>query len=338
MSVVKEGLLEWSNEKLSDSGRTEMTEIEPLRQEASTREYFRLKGKENSHIGVLSPPKTELNEQFIFLSKFLRKQGVTVPEVLYSDLTTGRMLLEDFGDDSYQFKLNKKNFHHLFSAAIDEMVSFHSCPPESKIPSLGEKEMENQMLLFEEWFLNTLLEEKLSSDEKKLFSNLYREIINDLKDQPKVLCHFDFESRNLMALPNGNAGVLDFQDAVFGPIFLDPVALFKDLYLDISDKEVDALLGEYISRSNEIGLNQELDIEDARRSFDLTGLQRQLRILGTLSRLHLRDNKSFRLPDLHKTLNFVVETCNKYEELNEVSSYLKKKIVPLLAHVLKKIL
>jgi len=218
------------------------------------------------------------------------------------------------------------------------MVSFHSCPPESKIPSLGEKEMENQMLLFEEWFLNTLLEEKLSSDEKKLFSNLYREILNDLKDQPKVLCHFDFESRNLMVLPNGNAGVLDFQDAVFGPIFLDPVALFKDLYLDISDKEVDALLGEYLSRSNDIRINQELDIEDVRRSFDLTGLQRQLRILGTLSRLHLRDNKSFRLPDLDKTLNFVVETCNKYEELNEVSCYLKKKIVPLLAQALKKIL
>ena len=164
MSVVKEGLLEWSNKKLRYSGRTEMTEIKPLRQEASTREYFRLKGKENSHIGVLSPPKTELNEQFIFLSKFLRKQGVTVPEVLYSDLTTGRKLLEDFGDDSYQFKLNKKNFHHLFSAAIDEMIGFHSCPPESKIPTLGEKEIENQMLLFEEWFLNTLLEEKLSSD------------------------------------------------------------------------------------------------------------------------------------------------------------------------------
>ena len=143
MSVVKEGLLEWSNKKLRDSGRTEMTEIEPLRQEASTREYFRLKGKENSYIGVLSPPKTELNEQFIFLSKFLRKQGVTVPEVLYSDLTTGRMLLEDFGDDSYQFKLNKKNFHHLFSAAIDEMIGFHRCPPESKIPTLGEKEIEN---------------------------------------------------------------------------------------------------------------------------------------------------------------------------------------------------
>jgi hypothetical protein len=141
-----------------------------------------------------------------------------------------------------------------------------------------------------------------------------------------------------MVLPNGNAGVLDFQDAVFGPIFLDPVALFKDLYLDINDKEVTTLLGEYISRSDEIGLNQGLDIEDARRSLDLTGLQRQLRILGTLSRLHLRDNKSFRLPDLLKTLNFVVETCSKYEELYEVSSYLKKKIVPLLTQTLKNIL
>jgi len=338
MSALEERLLNWSNGNLSSSGRPEMIKIEPLRQEASTRKYFRLKGKDSSYIGVFSPPKIEINEQFIFLSEFFRDRGVTVPEVLFSDIESGWILIEDFGDDSYQFKLNKKNFNHLFSAAIDEMINIHNCPLDSKIPILRESDLETQMLLFEEWFLSGLLEIKLNKEEKKLFSNLYKEILDDLQDQPKVLCHFDFESRNLMILQSGNTGVLDFQDAAFGPIFLDPVALFKDLYLDINENEIYKLLGDYIDRSNESGLVQVLDLENSKRSFDLTGLQRQLRILGTLSRLHLRDNKSFRLQDLIKTLHFVVETSVKYEEFKEFSFYLKKKVVPLLAVALRRIL
>ena len=191
------------------------------------------------------------------------------------------------------------------------------------------------MLLFEDWFLKDLLGLELGREETDLFSNLYKVVVQDLKEQPKVMCHFDFESRNLMILQDGNAGVLDFQDAVYGPIFLDPAALFKDLYLEIKDEELNALLEEYLSRSNELGLTQVSAIKNPKKSFDLTGLQRQLRILGTLSRLHLRDGKSFRLPDLHKTLNFVIETTTKYEELNEVSNYLKEKVAPLLTRTLK---
>ena len=335
MSLLKEGLLEWSNEKLKGSGKPEMFEIEALRQEASTREYFRLKGKGNSLIGVFSPPKTELNEQFIFLSNFFRNNGVTVPEVFYFDLESGWMLVEDFGDDSYQFKLNKKNYHHLFSAAIDEMINIHLCQKDEKIPVLEEIDLRNQMLLFEDWFLKDLLGLELGREETDLFSNLYKVVVQNLKEQPKVMCHFDFESRNLMILQDGNAGVLDFQDAVYGPIFLDPSALFKDLYLKIKDEELNALLEEYLNRSNELGLTQVSAIKNPKKSFDLTGLQRQLRILGTLSRLHLRDGKSFRLPDLYKTLNFVIETSIKYEELNEVSNYLKEKVAPLLTQTLK---
>jgi aminoglycoside/choline kinase family phosphotransferase len=138
-----------------------------------------------------------------------------------------------------------------------------------------------------------------------------------------------------MILQDGNAGVLDFQDAVYGPIFLDPSALFKDLYLKIKDEELNALLEEYLSRSNELGLKLVRTIKNPRKSFDLTGLQRQLRILGTLSRLHLRDGKSFRLSDLPKTLNFVMDTSMKYQELNEVSNYLKERVAPLLTQKLK---
>ena len=338
MSLLKERLLQWSNEKLKGSGKPEMFEIEALRKEASTREYFRLKGKGNSMIGVFSPPETELNEQFVFLSNYFRNNGVTVPEVFYFDLVNGFMLVEDFGDDSYQFKLNRKNYHHLFSAAIDEMINIQLCQRDKRISVLGESDFYDQMLLFEDWFLKGLLGIDLGNEKTELFSDLYKVVIKDLKEQPKVLCHFDFESRNLMILQDGNAGVIDFQDAVYGPIFLDPAALFKDLYLEIKDKELNDLLEEYISRSNELGLMQVSSIKNPRKSFDLTGLQRQLRILGTLSRLHLRDGKSFRLPDLTKTLYFIMETSIKYQELNEVSNYLRERVAPLLTEKLKEIL
>ena len=157
MSLLKEELLEWSNNKLKGSGKPEMSEIEALRQEASTREYFRLKGRGKSLVGVFSPPETALNKQFIFLSDFFRKNGVTVPEVFYFDLESGWMLVEDFGDDSYQFKLNKKNYLYLYSAAIDEMINIHLCQKDEKIPLLEERDLRNQMLLFEDWFLKDLL-------------------------------------------------------------------------------------------------------------------------------------------------------------------------------------
>ena len=338
MSDIKKRLFEWSNIMLIGSGRAKAFEIKRLRQEASTREYFRLNSKDGSHIGVFSPPSTELNKQFIFLSDFFKKEGVTVPEVLFSDTKKGLMLIEDFGDNSYQFSLNQKNHHHLFSAAIDEMICIHQCPTHPNLPSLSETKMASQMHLFEEWFLVGLLGLKVGQVEKQMISNLYQEVLNDLVQQPQVLCHFDFETRNLMVLENGHTGVLDFQDATFGPIFLDPVSLFKDLYFDISDEEINNMLKEYISRSAELNLMEKLDIQDVRKSFDLTGLQRQLRILGTLSRLHLRDGKAFRLPDLIKTLYFVIETSSKYFELKDFSEYSKKKVAPALSLTLKGIL
>ena len=218
------------------------------------------------------------------------------------------------------------------------MINIHNCPLDSKIPILRESDLETQMLLFEEWFLSGLLEIKLNKEEKKLFSNLYKEILDDLQDQPKVLCHFDFESRNLMILQSGNTGVLDFQDAAFGPIFLDPASLLKDLHFELKDSEVNQFLDSFLSKSIDSGLIKEIDFLKARECFDFASLQRQLRILGTLSRLHLRDKKSFRLPDLIKTLEFFIETTSKYKRFQAISSHLGNKILPILKLKIKEIL
>lgn len=338
MSLLKEDLLDWSKKTLRGSEISEIIEIVELRQEASTRKYFRLIGNNSSLIGVISPPDSELNQQFVFLSGFLKNQGIKVPEVFFFEPDKGFILLEDFGDDSYQFKLNKNNFIHLFSYAIDQMIAIQLCNTDKKIPSMGEDDMKAQMLLVEEWFLSKLLKVNINVQEKNFLSNLYNFISEDLLKQPKTLCHFDFESRNLIALKDGGAGVLDFQDAVWGPIFLDPAALFKDLYLDLNEKEIEGLLELYIDRSHKLGLDKVNQIKDIKKSFDMTCLQRQLRILGTLSRLHIRDKKSFRLSDLEQTLSFVIQTCKKYEELIEVSEFFGNRIEPLLTKFLKDIL
>tara|TARA_B100001013_G_scaffold86850_1_gene47860 strand:+ start:1435 stop:2487 length:1053 start_codon:yes stop_codon:yes gene_type:complete len=350
MAKTEKNLVKWFNSNLVSLGlpvrRTSNPfTITPLRQEASRRQYFRIKThdtsanfKENTFIGVYSPPKTESNEQFIFLSKYLKSNGVMVPEVIISDSKLGFMLVEDFGDKSYQFSTNKENYHHLYSAAIDEMVLIHSCPNHPNLPILNKDKISDQMDLFRDWFLTGLLNIEISSKEDKLICGLFEVILDDLIKQPQVLCHFDFECRNIMVLENGNAGVLDFQDAIFGPIFLDPVSLFKDLYFEMSETELESILGLYISKASESGLIEYLETSKIRRSFDLTGLQRQLRIMGTLSRLYLRDNKPFRLPDLIKTLDLAAEASSRYLDLKEFSDFLRTKISPVLIKTLKEIL
>ncbi len=338
MSEIEKNLLEWSNSRLSVKGGLEVLNIRPLRQEASARKYFRINSKENTYVGVYSPPEVESNEQFIFLANLFKSNGVTVPEVVISDENLGFMLVEDFGDKSYQFSINKSNYHHLYSAAIEEMITIQSCTDHPKLPSLSKEDMSDQMDLFRSWFLSDLLHLEITYEENELINELYTVVLDDLVKQPQVLNHFDFESRNLMVLENGTAGVLDFQDATFGPIFLDPVSLLKDLYFEMNEKEIDGLLTLYLSRAYELGLIEKKKTSEIKKSFDLTGLQRQLRIMGTLSRLYLRDNKPFRLTDLIKTLEFATYNSAKYKELKGFSAFLKNVVSPVLTKTLNKIL
>tara|TARA_B100001750_G_scaffold243533_1_gene258999 strand:+ start:1212 stop:2186 length:975 start_codon:yes stop_codon:yes gene_type:complete len=323
---------------LNNSNLAPLNTIVKLREEASSRQYFRLRNKESSLIGVFSPPEKELNRQFVFLSLFLKKEGVTVPEVFYFDESLGFMLIEDFGDEAFQFSINRSNFHHLFSSAIDEMVNINKCPHNENLSSLSRKDLKDQMVLFEKWFLRGLLQIKPKSEEIKMINSMYDEILDNLEKQPKALCHFDFETRNLMVLESGSTGVLDFQDAIFGPIFLDPASLLKDLHLELKDSEVNQFLDSFLSKSIESGLIKNLEFQEARECFDFASLQRQLRILGTLSRLHIRDKKSFRLPDLVKTLEFFIETTSKYKKFKTISKHSRNKILPILNLKIKEIL
>ena len=220
------------------------------------------------------------------MSNLLRENGVNVPLVHAFDLDSGFMIVSDFGDDLLQFKINRSNAFELYQCAFKEMILINSIPKHDNFSFLTEQEIRKQMSLFEEWFLKGLLGISLNKKEKSYLEFIFDQIVQIFFEQPQVLCHFDFETRNLLALPGNRLGVLDFQDAVVGPLFLDPSSLLKDLHFDSTYEEVFKFLDIYLEKAIKVGLLSEQEIDKVPRWFDLTSLQRQLRILGTLSRLH----------------------------------------------------
>lgn len=330
MLDTEKKLFKWVNSRLNESGKSPVTSIAPLREEASFRRYYRLEGETTSLVGVYSPSNLEGNNEFIYLSEYLIANNVSVPKVFAYDLDLGFLLVEDFGDDLYQYQLSQENAERLLTLAIKEMIAIQSCPATKLSKSLNKQQVMDQMKLFELWFLEGFLEYRISDREKNVLNRAYDLILESFFEQPQVLSHFDFESRNIMILKNNKAGVLDFQDAVFGPIFLDPVSLFRDLDNQWKDREVEEMLEIYLTKAREAGLINKLDPNTKKRWFDLTALQRQLRILGTLSRLHIRDNKSYRLPDLKKTLDYAIKGSLNHKELEELSDFLGGKVLDLL--------
>jgi len=335
MTNIPEELLAWANEQLLVAEDELVEEVIPLREEASFRKYFRLIRKSNSLIGVFSPPDKESNERFLFFSQFFKENQVRVPQVIYHDFKKGFMVLEDFGDKLYQFELSRKNAHSLYSAALDEMIAIQTSIPSSSLETLSYERAAEQIMLFEEWFLKEFLGLDLQDTESILLKESYEIILQTFFEQPQVLCHFDFESRNIMVLEDGCAGILDFQDAVIGPIFLDPVSLLKDLDNVWKPEEFNQFLSDYVLKAQAAGVLPDVDDNIIKRWIDLVGLQRQLRILGTLTRLHLRDGKSYRLVDLKQTLLYMIDASSSYENLNKLSIFLQKKILPALESKMK---
>ena len=326
MLELEDNLFKWAKSQIADLGAMEF-----LREQASSRKYYRVSSTGKSFILAFSDPQKELNNEFIKYSEFLIKNNVSVPRIEAFDSENGFMLIEDFGDKVFMDEINTSNRKDLYLLAIDQIIKLQSAYTHDDINELNEILVKEQMELFEEWFLFGYLELEVNFSEMDIINDAYIFISKKFLGQKRTLCHFDFELRNLMLRGDGTIGVLDFQDLTYGPFTLDLVSLIKDIDNPISDKEIEYYLEAFVSLSNEAGITITDDLISLNEDLDFAGLQRQLRILGTLSRLHIRDGKSFRLPDLKQTLFYVIETSNKHDELKEFSQLLKSKVQPALA-------
>ena len=334
MGNQKKELVEWINLIIEDLDCDEIINIVPLREQASLRNYFRLETDKDTKIAVSSDPMTDVNRVFENLSSCLLKKGIKVPKIEAFDHEAGFMVMEDFGDKVLQLEMNPEDEQKFYKSAINQLHLIQRIRPFDGLKELSSAILRDQMKLFEEWFLIGLLNFKCSSKQQRIISDAYEHIAQECSSQPQVLCHFDFEFRNLMLLEGDKLGILDFQDLCIGAYSLDLVSILKDLENPLRDKDLEKYLIYFLRDLNDLD-NNYLYQDNLRRDVDFSGFQRQLRILGTLSRLHLRDNKSFRLLDLVQTLKFLIDDLKKYNELTSFQEFLVEQVEPSLHKALE---
>ncbi|MDO6512990.1 aminoglycoside phosphotransferase family protein [Neptuniibacter sp. 2_MG-2023] len=298
----------------------------PVSGDASFRRYFRAKSNGASWIAVDAPPEKEDSQPFVAIAAELEKIAVSVPHVHKYDLQQGFMLLEDFGDDLYLSKLNKSSVEPLYADALESLLIIQSCKP-AVLPLYDRALLDREVELFREWFLQKLLEIKLDADEQQMLRFLFNYVIDSALEQPLVFVHRDFHSRNLMYREGKAPGVIDFQDAVEGPVTYDLASILRDCYISWPDDQVYRWVEQYRLSLIENGQIMP-DPTHFVRWFDLMGAQRHLKAIGIFARLNIRDGKSGYLADIPRTMNYLIAVAAKTEELKPIAGWLVQKVVP----------
>ena len=289
--------------------------------DASFRRYFRLKQNESSYIVMDAPPEHEDISSFIKIDEFLAQYDVAVPHIYAKDEDNGYLLLSDFGDTSFLKSLTSANADNLYRKAIDELISMQKThPANTSLPDYDETKLRDEMSLFPDWFLSRHLDLKVP----KILTAVYDFLIDEIQQQPSCFVHRDYHSRNLMVCADNTLGIIDFQDAVVGPITYDLVSLLKDCYIQWPAEQQQNWLNYYKEQAINNKLITQSQGKDLQRWFDLTGLQRHLKVLGIFCRLNYRDGKANYLNDLPLTLHYVLEVCERYKELEALYEFLTR--------------
>lgn len=287
--------------------------FEPASADASFRRYFRVSDPVGARSWVLmdAPPERENCEPFIRIAALLHEAGLNVPRVLQQDLQRGFLLLDDLGRQTYLHIIDADNADALFADAVDALVRLQRASRPGVLPAYDRALLERELSLFPEWFVARHLQRTL--DEAQLAD--WRVVCDRLVDaalaQPRVFVHRDYMPRNLMqSLPN--PGVLDFQDAVYGPVTYDVVSLFKDAFLSWPEPRVRRWVALYRERATDAGIVLPADFD---RAFDWMGLQRHLKVLGIFARICHRDGKPHYLQDAPRFVGYVRDVAMRYPEL-----------------------
>ncbi len=299
------------------------TDLQVASADASFRQYFRVTNKQDNktYIVMDAPPEKEDCHSFVQVTNLIRGVKVNAPNIIAKDMQQGFLLLDDLGNKPYLQHLDNNTADDLYTDAIDALVKMQTI--DARLPAYDEKLLQTEMDLFETWFLNRHLGVELNTTQKTALQSVFKALIKNAQEQPQVFVHRDYHSRNLMITESNNPGVIDYQDAVIGPITYDLVSLFKDCYIEWPREKVEHWLDLYLAR---ITPTQFIDRTTILRWFDLMGLQRHLKVLGIFARLNYRDGKTQYLDDLPLTLKYVLSTCGQYEEFNPLKNLIETAI------------
>lgn len=292
-------------------------ELIPASSDASFRRYFRWQAGERSLILMDAPPPQENCEPFVRIAALLARAGMHVPEVLAADLQQGFLILDDLGRQTYLDVINEHNADQLFDDAIGALLQQQRLPLDGELPHYDEALLRRELQLFPEWYVQRHLGRTFTAEQEAAWQRVSQLLIDSALAQPKVVVHRDFMPRNLMQ-STPNPGVLDFQDAVNGPITYDITCLFKDAFLSWPEAQVQGWLHGYWERARAVGIPVQASFEDFQRASDLMGVQRHLKVIGIFARICHRDGKPKYLGDVPRFFSYIQAVLARRPELAEL--------------------
>ena len=310
------------NAWLAPQGLVEVESRRPASADASFRRYFRydvapaLREKlGDTLIAMDAPPERENVPAFVHVQGLLQDAGVTVPAIVARDVDNGFLLLSDLGNTTYLQRLTSDNAPFMYSDAVDALIKFQLHSQPEVLPEYDRAFIMRELNLFPEWYVNRHLGVTMTIEQQKQLDGVFEAIASNCLAQQQVFMHRDFHSRNLMFLDQGNPGVLDFQDAVYGPVTYDLASLLRDAYIQWDEEIVLDWVVRYWQSAKQVGLPVNPDIDAFYRDFEFMALQRHLKILGIFCRLNYRDGKNGYMGDLPTVADYVRKTCNRYTVL-----------------------
>jgi aminoglycoside/choline kinase family phosphotransferase len=289
--------------------------LAPASEDASFRRYFRARLDDGaSFVAMDAPPEKEDCRPFLHVARLLREAGVHAPQVHAQDLAQGFLLLTDLGTRTYLQELAPGSAPQLFDDATDALVRWQLATRAGELPPYDEALLRREMQLFPDWYVAKHLGVELTGEQKSQLEQVFALLVKSALAQPKVYVHRDYMPRNLM-LSDPNPGVLDFQDAVIGPISYDLVSLLRDAFLSWDDEPLLDWTVRYWQKAKSAGLPVDADFGEFWRAFEWMGLQRHLKVLGIFARINYRDGKPRYLADTPRFLRYARAVAKRYSEL-----------------------
>jgi hypothetical protein len=308
--------------------------IVPASSDASFRRYFRVHRADVTLIAMDAPPEHETLDAWLRVARILAATGVHVPPVIAVDAEQGFVLIGDLGRQHYLDAIGAgADPEPLYEDAIDALVRMQSggATLAAALPAYDRALLMREMELFSEWFIARHLGLAPGPPERRKIADAFEWLCDQALAQPVVLVHRDYHSRNLLVRADGNPGVVDFQDAVRGPVTYDLVSLLKDCYVVWPARRLNAWLDRYRQRAGEAGLDVGANRPQFLHWFDTMGLQRHIKVLGIFARLWHRDGKSGYLADLPRVLDYALAATSTLPALATFDAYLRGEVVPAFA-------
>jgi aminoglycoside/choline kinase family phosphotransferase len=314
--VRRDAAQAWVATQLSRELRGASFSFTPASADASFRRYWRAALEDGrTYVVMDAPPEREDCRPFVRVAGMLHQAGLNAPQVLAQDLDQGFLLLTDLGTRTYLEELNPANAAALFADATDALLRWQLASRPGELPPYDEALLRREMSLFPEWYVGRHLKKELSGEQKTSLEKIFTLLVQSALAQPVVYVHRDYMPRNLMVC-EPNPGVLDFQDAVLGPITYDMVSLVRDAFISWNEEQVLDWSARYWEKAKRARLPVAADFAEFWRSFEWMGLQRHLKVLGIFARINYRDGKPKYLADTPRFLGYVRATAQRYAALS----------------------